>query len=80
MNQCEFCMMEGIVRATAGDGLASDAHVCDKCWKLLQDPVTALPLLRGHLTLQLRGTMSPDKLEKALNAYMEMISKWKPRQ
>ena len=78
-NLCEYCGAEGKPRLSSDD-LKYDVHVCDKCWKLLKNPVTALPLIRSHLTMELRGTMDSRKLGKLLNKYMEKISKWKPRE
>lgn len=76
---CEYCDTPGVARAGKKDGLDREVYVCDGCWKLLKDPKTALPLLRGHLTMQLKGKMVPDRLDKILNSYMGMISDWKPR-
>lgn len=55
----------------------ADCSVCEKCWKLLQNPVTALPLIRGHLTLTLRGTIPEDKLKLQIDKFMEQIATWK---
>ena len=67
---CQFCNRSAGVRKDLEIG------VCDQCWALLQKPVTALPLIRGHLTLSLRGKMPEAELKKRVNAFMEMISTW----
>ncbi len=77
--KCLYCGAPGTLRAGKQDGAQGDVHVCDGCWKLLKNPKTALPLIRGHLMLTLRGKVPPTQLEQDLNRYMEMISAWKPR-
>jgi len=69
---CEYCARPARPR----EGL-EDTAVCDSCYSLLQNPVTALPLIRGHLTLTLRGTMPDAELKKKIDAFMQMISGWK---
>jgi hypothetical protein len=66
---CEFCNGEG---EDKGDGVS----VCKLCWGLLQNPATALPLIRGTMTMKLRGSVSKEILDKMINDFMEMISKW----
>lgn len=66
---CDFCMNPGLDR---GD----DVCVCPSCWKLLQDPKTALPLIRGTVTMQLRGTMPKAKLDDVVNEFMRRLSGW----
>jgi hypothetical protein len=68
---CEYCgrsadKIEGV-----------QAAVCTACWALLQNPVTALPLIRGHLTLTLRGQIPDEELKKRIDAFMAMIASWK---
>lgn len=79
MNDCAYCSMEGVFRVPKGENVDADVYVCDKCWKLLKNPRTALPLLRGHLAMTLRGKIPEDVLNQTLNKYMEEIAKWKPR-
>jgi hypothetical protein len=76
---CEFCFKPGVKRAGSEDGLEKDVFVCDGCWKLLKNPITALPLIRGNVTLSLRGKMSSKKLQEMVNHYMEDLSKWQPK-
>lgn len=76
---CEYCNGPGELRAGKSDGLDREVYVCDSCWDLLKDPKTALPLLRGHITMHLKGKMPSDLLAKRVNKYMEMISAWKIR-
>lgn len=75
---CEYCGRAGTKRAGAEDGLAGDAYACDQCWKLLQSPATAIPLLRGHLSLEMRRT-APDRSGRAVSAFIDGVSSWRPR-
>ena len=79
MNCCEYCGGSGVLRVSKDALVSSDIFVCDDCWKLLHDPKTALPLIRGHLVINLRGIMPKERLDETLNKYMEMLSKWKPK-
>lgn len=71
---CEYCDQPGIPRTPESGTL-----VCDGCWKLLKDPKTALPFLRGHLSMKLKGTIPQKNLDDILNKYMGIISEWEPR-
>lgn len=77
-NACNFCFRPGKVRAGPEDGLKENEYVCDSCWKLLQDPITALPLIRGNITINLRNKMPEQQLKKLTNEFMEKLSKLKP--
>jgi hypothetical protein len=77
--ECMYCQTTGKIRVTKGNGVDHDIYVCDGCWLLLKDPKTALPLIRGHLTMSLRGSIPQTTLDRMLNAYMGMISSWKLR-
>jgi hypothetical protein len=88
--KCEFCSSKAPLRVSKSDfefpmtilnpmKIAEDAYVCNSCWKLMQNPITALPLIRGHLTLTLRGLVPQKKLDQMINNFMEKISKWKPQ-
>lgn len=74
---CHYCSKEGLRRAGEEDGLSEDMFVCPGCWKLLSSPVTALPLIRGDLTLRSRSG-SP-AVGTGIEPFMEMIAGWKPR-
>ena len=73
---CEYCGRPGRKRIGPEDGAPEDVHACDHCWKLLQDPVTAVPLLRGHLSLEMRG--EPDAA-KVVGAFIDEVAGWRPR-
>lgn len=76
---CMFCMKgPSPVRATAKETGSEDVRVCDSCWRLMKDPKTALPLMRGHLTLTLRGKGEPD-LEKKIQSFMDLVKDFRPR-
>lgn len=70
---CMYCSQEGTQRVPTDP----QSVVCEKCWKLLQNPATALPLIRGHVTMSLRGKVHPDRLEEMVQAFMGHISTWK---
>lgn len=68
---CEYCSRPAQPRPELETG------VCNSCWQLLQNPATALPLIRGHLTVTLKGTVPDDVLKKRIDAFMQMIAGWK---
>lgn len=68
---CEYCNRQG------KDRLGNGTAVCDPCWSLLQNPQTALPLLRGHMTLTLRGKIPEAELKKKVDKFMAEVSKWR---
>ncbi len=76
---CMFCYApDSPVRVQASEGGPSeDARACNRCWKLLKDPKTALPMIRGHLTLTLRNQVPQAVLDKQLQNFMELMSKMK---
>jgi hypothetical protein len=74
---CEYCNAAGKVRAGKQDGLEKDVYVCDSCWELLKNPTTALPLMRSHLSMNLKGKIQSGKLDRMINKYMSLISDWK---
>jgi len=82
MSQCLFCSSKGIIRVEKSE-LCDEVIICDKCFKLLKNPTTALPLIRGTLSLQLKIIPKTDlqkaQYQKTLDKFMEEISKWKPR-
>jgi len=67
---CNFCDQPGMDR---GD----EVCVCPACWALLQDPKTALPLIRGTVTMKMRGQMPKERLDKVVNEFMGMMASWK---
>jgi hypothetical protein len=78
MSSCIFCYGEGTPRVKTDAG-GEELSVCDYCWKLLQDPKTALPLIRGHLSLTMRGRIPADQLKFQIDKFMERIAGWKPK-
>lgn len=79
MGGCEFCLRPGVQRAGKEDGLEKPAFVCENCWKLLKDPRTALPLIRGNVSMNLRGTMPEKQLAEMANKFLDEIRTWKAR-
>ena len=75
--KCEYCSGNGVVRTTTKEH--GDLAVCNICWTLLKNPATALPLIRGNLSMALRGSMPEPDLKRALDAFMAGISAFKPR-
>lgn len=76
---CEYCRKPGPRRSGPEDGLKEDLHVCRHCWRLLQDPVTAVQLLRGHLSLEMRGVVRPRAAGEMVSSFIERVSPWRPR-
>lgn len=75
---CHYCTKPGDRVGGQEDGLNEDLFVCRLCWKLLQNPATALPLIRGDLNLSLRS--SPEKgLVSRIDRFVEELSTWKRR-
>jgi hypothetical protein len=70
---CQFCSRAAEPRENLEVG------VCHACWRLLQNPTTALPLIRGHLTLTLRGKVPDTELRRQIDAFMTMIASWSRR-
>ena len=80
-DSCEFCYGKGSpLRVPAGEGVEANIYVCNKCWKLLQNPMTALPLLRGNINLALRGVIPEVKLKTMTNNFMEKIASWRAKE
>ncbi len=77
--KCEYCSRPGPRRAGPEDGAPEDLFVCAPCWKLLQSPATAVPLLRGHVSLEMRGVVRPGAAEKLVSSFLSAISPWRPR-
>ena len=71
---CMYCSRDGKNRLDDGE---EPSFVCSSCWAILKNPTTALPFIRGHLTLQLRGTVSEEELTKRMNLFMGKIAGWK---
>lgn len=59
------------------DGIREDVFICPSCKKLLKKPETALPLIRGRITLEHRDEGT--HMKRRINRFMEGISTWKPR-
>ena len=71
LSRCHFCVKP----AKIIEGM--EVAVCSNCFELLKNKHTALPLIRGQLTLSLRGQMPEAELKKRVDTFMEMISNWK---
>jgi hypothetical protein len=79
-NQCQYCIKTGKLRVSKDESplLEEDVYVCDYCWALLKNPATAMPLIRGHLSLTQGREMPEKQFSKILEQFMETISKFKP--
>lgn len=77
-NQCEYCTRSGDRIAGKEDGLDSDLFVCKPCMKLLKNPTTGLQLIRGNVTISVRGSGNDRNVQSRINKFMEMLSSWKP--
>lgn len=69
---CTYCRRPGRARVAG-----QESCVCDQCWSMLQDPRTALPLIRGHLTAELRGKVPPERLSSMIDEFMGVLSRFK---
>ena len=77
---CEYCFRESPRRVKAGeDGSDRDMFVCPMHWKLLQDPRTAVPLIRGTLASRLRGKAPASYLTRLIDSYVSKLKKLKPK-
>jgi len=79
-SRCQYCTKMGTLRVSKNESpeLTEDIYVCNSCWILLKNPATALPLIRGHLSLT-HGREVPEKqFKEFMNKYMEFLSTFKP--
>ena len=76
---CHFCRQTNSPPRVGEGEPHPELHVCKGCWSLLKNPSTALPLLRGHLTLELRGKLGAHELKEMLESWMKVVSSWRPR-
>lgn len=75
---CWFCDRPGGLVAPKGeDGISKDVFLCPACKKLLKKPETALPLIRGRITLEHREGGA--RMKRRIDRFMEIISSWRPR-
>lgn len=77
-HRCEYCTNDGIKRLDADNVIKTDTYACDQCWKLLKNPITAIPLLRGHMNLTLRDKVNSVELKKLTDVFVKNVIKWKP--
>jgi len=74
---CWFCSRRGDLIARKGeDKIQEDVFICLSCKKLLKKPETALPLIRGRITLEHRDGGA--SMKRKIDRFMEIISTWKP--
>lgn len=72
---CEYCNRDAPMIAKKGDpGIEYDVYVCGVCMNLLKNPLTALSLIRGHLSIESRGKHK--NFHSKINDFMDMLSKW----
>lgn len=78
---CYYCDKEGELKVRKGDnGAPQDIHCCTMHWKILNDPKTAIPFLRGVFAVQIRTSSSDlDADRKAADDLINAMSKWKKR-
>lgn len=81
MNQglCEYCTRNGPERVPVSHEVSKPIYVCETCWKMLKEQKTALPLIRGNLSLRLRGKISKEAFKEMADRFFQEISTWKPR-
>jgi hypothetical protein len=78
---CRFCGRgRSEVRVRADESEAKvDLHACDRCWGLLKNPKTGLALIRGNLSIALRGKVPDAPGKEAVDKFIAMLSELKPR-
>lgn len=77
-DKCEYCERPAPVISRAEENeIGEDVRVCGVCMNLLKDPATALPLIRGHLSIE--GRHQGPHFRNRLEDFMGVISKWKTR-
>ena len=74
MSNCLYCSRPAEIQQDL------DVAVCYICSELLKNKVTALPLIRGHLTLTLRGKIPDADLKRNIDIFMSMIADWEPHE
>ena len=70
---CEYCLL------TTGRQVGTPeipVYLCEKCELLLKDPEFAMRLIRGHLSMKLRGTASEEELEKLISSGIEALQQF----
>lgn len=67
---CDYCT-EKTDRAVETD--SGPVAVCAKCTALLSSPRTGPRLIRGHMTIRLRGSLRPERLEELLTKAMPVL-------
>lgn len=73
LGPCEYCTRPGKqVAFQEPDG--ADIFLCAICQKLLKSPATALPLIRGHISI-LGRELGPN-FQSQINKFMGKISDW----
>ena len=73
-SNCDYCSLP-----TNNQVGTSEIHVymCEKCELLLKDPELAMRLIRGHLSMKLRGTASSEALEKLIDDGIKALQNFK---
>lgn len=51
-------------------------YLCEKCESLLKNPESAMRLLRGHLSMKLRGTATEEQLEQLIEKGIEALQQF----
>lgn len=69
---CEYCGRDS--KAIYDESQNMSVHVCNACLNLLKNPETALPLIRGHLSIE--GRSAGPGFKRQLDKFMEMIAEW----
>lgn len=72
---CEYCGRPGPMRLEEGKDSDRDAYVCEIHWTLLSNPVTALPLIRGTVTSNLRGLGPPSSVGRVVNGFISRLER-----
>lgn len=76
---CNYCSGRGARRGGAEDGLAEPLYVCDRCFALLKNPATALALIRGDASLELRGVVPEPQAKRMVDLLIAGLQRLRPR-
>ena len=76
---CTYCNRKGPVRIAAEENDGKALYVCDVHWKLLQNPKTAIPLIQGTLSAQLRGSVPELILKVQMDRFLKVMKSMKSK-
>ncbi len=70
---CEYCTDKAPLFVQPPEA-PTKVYLCARCLKLIRNPSTGLALIRGNLTMKLRGRVAPNKLKPLVDKYIEELT------